>query len=128
MSQEPTQSAIPAIKVIAMPKDANADGDIFGGWILSMMDLAAAIVARSEAHGRVVTVALNNMAFHLPVYIGDRVECYGEVARIGNTSITISVQTWVERRDGSGRFKVTEGEFTFVAIDENRKPRQIKKS
>lgn len=115
----------PAIKVIAMPKDANADGDIFGGWILSMMDLAAAIVARGKVKGRVVTVAINNMSFHLPVYVGDCVQCYGDVVRVGNTSITVHVQAWVERRDCSGQFKVTEGEFTFVAIDKDRKPTPI---
>ena len=117
----------PAIKVIAMPKDANADGDIFGGWILSMMDLAAAIVARDAAHGRVVTVAIDDMSFHLPVYIGDCIECYGEVEKIGKTSITINVETIVERRINRECLKVTEGKFIFVAIDDDGKPRPIPK-
>lgn len=116
----------PAIKVIAMPKDANPDGDIFGGWIISMMDLAGAIIARRVAKTRIVTVAVNNMSFHLPVYIGDCVECYGEAVHIGNTSIRVRVETWVERRNDRSREKVTEGEFVFVAVGKDRKPVPIK--
>lgn len=115
----------PAIKVIAMPKDANPDGDIFGGWVISMMDLAGAIVARDVSKNRVVTVAVNNMSFHLPVYIGDCVECYGEVVHVGNTSIRVKVETWVERRNDRKREKVTEGEFVFVALGKDRKPIKI---
>jgi acyl-CoA thioesterase YciA len=118
----------PAIKVIAMPKDANPDGDIFGGWIISMMDLAGAIIARGVAKTRIVTVAVNNMTFHLPVYIGDCVECYGEVLHIGNSSIRVKVETWVERRNDRSRAKVTEGEFVFVAIGADRKPVVINKN
>lgn len=117
----------PAIKVIAMPKDANPDGDIFGGWIISMMDLGGAIVARGVARTRVVTVAVNNMSFHLPVYIGDCVECYGEVVHIGRSSIRIRVETWVERRNDRSREKVTEGEFVFVAVGKDRKPVEIER-
>lgn len=116
----------PAIKVIAMPKDANPDGDIFGGWIISMMDLAGAIVARATARTRIVTVAVHNMSFHLPVYIGDCVECYAEVVHTGNTSLKVKVEAWVERRNDRSREKVTEGEFVFVAIDKNRRPLAIK--
>ncbi len=120
------QGRIPEIKVIAMPADANADGDIFGGWILSQMDLAGGIVARDRARCRVVTVAVENMTFHLPVYIGDCVECYGEIVRIGRTSIRVRIETWVERRcrqpnAATLREKVTEGEFIYVAINEDRK-------
>lgn len=112
----------PAIKVIAMPKDANADGDIFGGWILSMMDMAGAIAARKRARRRVVTVAMDNVVFHKPVFIGDCVECYAEVTRTGNTSVGVKVETFVERKADGFREKVTEGQFVFVAIGDDRKP------
>ncbi len=111
-----------AVKVIAMPKDTNADGDIFGGWILSLMDSAAALIARDKAKTRVATVAINNMAFHKPASVGDCVECWGEVVKVGTTSIAVSVEAWVERRKTRAREKITQGEFTFVALDEFRKP------
>jgi len=107
----------PAIKVVAMPKDANADGDIFGGWILSMMDLAGGIVAKKIVRSRVVTVAVNNMVFHLPVFIGDCVKCYASFERVGTTSITLNVEAYVERAINGKEEKVTEGQFVFVAID-----------
>src|SRR5579885_2915005 len=92
----------PAIKIMAMPKDANADGDIFGGWVLSMMDIAGGITARKLAHSRVVTVAVNNMEFHKPVVVGDCLKCYATLKRIGKTSITMHVVAHVERfADGS---------------------------
>ena len=120
---------IPEIKVVAMPADANADGDIFGGWIMSQMDLAGGIIARDRANCRVVTIAVENMTFHLPVFIGDCVECYCEITRVGRTSIKVKIETWVERRrrrgTGSVREKVTEGEFIYVAIGEDRKPAVI---
>lgn len=112
----------PAIKVIAMPKDANSDGDIFGGWILSMMDMAGGITARKRAGRRVVTVAMDNVVFHKPVFIGDCVECYATVTKIGNTSLTVHVETYVERKLDNERLKVTEGHFVFVAIGPDRKP------
>lgn len=115
----------PAIKVIAMPKDANSDGDIFGGWILSMMDMAGGIAARKRAGRRVVTVAMDDVVFHKPVFIGDCVECYAEVVRTGNTSVTIKVETFVERRLDGTREQVTEGQFVFVAIGDDRKPAPI---
>ena len=115
----------PALRTIAMPADANPSGDIFGGWILAQMDLAAGNAAMQRAQGRVVTVALEGMTFHLPVFIGDEVSCYADIRRIGRTSMTIHVETWVRRRDGGSRLKVTEGVFTYVAIDENRRPRPV---
>lgn len=115
----------PAIKVIAMPKDANSDGDIFGGWILSMMDMAGGIAARKRAGRRVVTVAMDNVVFHKPVFIGDCVECYAEVTRTGNTSVAIKVETFVERKLDGTREQVTEGQFVFVAIGDDRKPAAI---
>ncbi|MGB1539946.1 MAG: acyl-CoA thioesterase [Rickettsiales bacterium] len=112
----------PAIKVVAMPKDANADGDIFGGWILSMMDLAGGIVARRRADRRVVTVAIDEVVFHKPVFIGDTVECFAEITKVGSTSVTVKVETYVDRRNSGDRHKVTEGTLIFVAIGEDRRP------
>lgn len=113
------------IKVIAMPKDANPDGDIFGGWIMSHMDLAGAIPARQLAKGRTVTVAIENIVFHKPVFVGDCVECYARIEKVGRTSVTVHIETYVERRSDLTREKVTEGKFVYVAIDKNRKPIEI---
>lgn len=118
---------VPAIKVVAMPKDANSDGDIFGGWILSMMDMAGGIAARKHAQRRVVTVAMDNVVFHLPVFVGDCVECHTKVSKVGNTSLTVHVETYVERKLDGTRLKVTEGHFVFVAIGEDGKPTPIGK-
>lgn len=115
----------PTIKVVAMPADANADGDIFGGWVLSQMDLAGGVVARKIAKGRVVTVAIDDMTFHLPVLVGDCLECYVDVVKTGTTSITLHVEAHVDRRHSHRREKVTEGKFVFVAVDEMRKPRPL---
>ena len=108
------------IRIVAMPKDANPDGDVFGGWILSMMDIAGAVPARQLAKNRVVTVAMDNVKFHLPVFIGDCLECYAVVEKVGNTSISVMVETFVERRESGERLKVTEGRLVYVAIDKNR--------
>lgn len=116
---------IPAIKVVAMPKDANSDGDIFGGWILSMMDMAGGIAARKRAGRRVVTVAMDNVVFHLPVFVGDCVECHTTVTKVGNTSLTVHVETYVERKLDGSLLKVTEGHFVFVAIGEDGRPTPI---
>lgn len=114
-----------AIRTIAMPKDTNPKGDIFGGWLVSQMDLAAGIVASIRAKGRVATVAIDALTFHKPVFIGDEVSCYVEIIRLGKTSITLKVEAWVRRALSNDTLKVTEGTFTFVAIDEDRKPRQV---
>ena len=114
-----------ANRMIAMPRDTNPGGDIFGGWLVSQMDLAAGSVASTVAMGRVVTVAINALTFHKPVFVGDEVSCYAEVTRIGNTSMDIKVETWVRRSLTKIGVKVTEGTFTFVAIDKHRKPRKI---
>jgi acyl-CoA thioesterase YciA len=118
------QSAMtePMIRVVAHPKDANPDGDVFGGWILSLMDMAGAIPARKRARTRVVTIAVDQMKFLLPVYIGDCLECYATIERVGRTSMTVMVEAMVERREGGQRLRVTEGRFTYVAIDKNRAP------
>ena len=116
----------PALRAIAMPADANANGDIFGGWVLSQMDdLAGGSLAVQRARGRVATVAITAMTFHLPVYIGDEVSCYGEIVRVGRTSITIHIESWARRHRGGERVKVTEGTFTYVAIGEDRRPRPV---
>lgn len=118
---------VPATKVIAMPKDANADGDIFGGWILSMMDMAGGVVARKRAQKRVVTVAIDKIIFHKPVFVGDCVECFAEVSHVGNTSLHVTVEAFVERRLDRVVEKVTEGLFVFVALGEDLKPTPIDK-
>jgi acyl-CoA thioesterase YciA len=108
-----------------MPADANPSGDIFGGWLISQMDIAAGMMASQRSHGRVATVAIDAMSFKLPVFVGDIVCVYTELKRIGRTSMTIHVEAWALRERIGDRVKVTEGQFTFVAIDENRKPRSI---
>jgi acyl-CoA thioesterase YciA len=115
----------PALRSIAMPGDANPNGDIFGGWLLAQMDLAGGSVASQRAQGRVATVAITGMTFHRPVFIGDEVSCYAAVTRIGRTSITIHIETWVRRHLSNERVKVTEGIFTYVAIGDDRRPRRI---
>lgn len=115
----------PALRTIAMPADANPNGDIFGGWLLGQMDLAGGNVANQRARGRVVTVAVERMEFHLPVSVGDEVSCYATIQRIGRSSMTIGVETWVRRRDGGAKVRVTQGVFTYVAIDQNGRPRPV---
>src|SRR5919198_474791 len=120
-SDEPAQ-AEPALRAIAMPADANPYGDIFGGWLLSQMDLAGGAVARRRAKGRTATVAITAMTFHRPVLIGDEVTCYAQIVKVGRTSITVKVESWVRRGIGEEQIAVTEGIFTYVAIDEDRRP------
>ena len=114
-------------RTVAMPSDANPAGDIFGGWLLSQMDVAGGIIAHRIAQGRAATVAVDAMKFHQPVFVGDVLCCYAAVARIGRTSIAVKVEAWAERRNSTLRVKVTEGVFTYVAIDADRKPRAITK-
>ncbi|HEX9464269.1 MAG TPA: acyl-CoA thioesterase [Alphaproteobacteria bacterium] len=115
----------PALRAIAMPADANPNGDIFGGWLLSQMDLAGGNTAHQRARGRVATVAIEAMTFHKPVHIGDEVSCYTVIRKVGRSSITIHVETWTRPSDGGSRTKVTEGVFTYVAIGPDRRPRPI---
>ena len=113
----------PSLRTLAMPADANPSGDIFGGWIMSQMDLAGAIYASHLVRGRLVTVAVEGMTFHQPVYIGDQVSCYCEIARTGHTSISVHIETWVRRKELEKEYtKVTEATFTYVSIDERRRP------
>lgn len=116
-----------ALRSIAMPADTNANGDIFGGWILSQMDLAGAIIAGEESQSRVATVGIAHTNFLRPVYIGDEVSCYTEIKKIGNTSITISIETWARRVRENRSVCVTQGEYTYVAIGEDRSPIPIKR-
>ncbi|HHL3492340.1 TPA: acyl-CoA thioesterase [Legionella pneumophila] len=113
------------IQTLAMPLNTNANGDIFGGWIVSQMDLAAGVLAKRISHGRVATVAINSMTFLKPVHVGDVVSCHVELVKVGNTSMTIQVEVWAYSSIKMEQYQVTEGVFVFVAIDENGKPRQV---
>ncbi|MEH6472168.1 MAG: hotdog domain-containing protein [Halopseudomonas sp.] len=120
------QNWMPSLRTMAMPADANANGDIFGGWLMSQMDLASASYAGKEAKGRVVTVAVDAMTFHKPVNVGDELSCYCRVQKRGNTSISVHVESWVTRHFSGGEEEmVTEGCFTFVAIDAKGHSRPI---
>jgi acyl-CoA thioesterase YciA len=115
----------PLIRTIAMPADANPSGDIFGGWLMAQMDLAAGNAAARRARGRCVTAAVDGMVFHHPVFVGDEVSLYASVGGVRRTSMTIRVEAWRRSPTDTARQKVTEATFTFVAIDENRKPRLV---
>ena len=113
------------LRTFAFPKDANPSGDIFGGWLLAQMDIAAGTVAFTRARGRVATVAVDAMAFHHPVLVGDIVSVYAEVVRVGRTSITMHVEVWAKRARTHEEIKVTEGRFSCVAIGDDRRPRAV---
>ena len=117
----------PVGRVIAMPADTNPEGDIFGGWLLAQMDLAGATPAFERANGRCATVALDGMVFHQPVSVGDEVSTYAKVIHTGRTSIRVHVEAWKRPRNHAqaASVRVTEGVFTYVAIDEDRKPRPL---
>jgi acyl-CoA thioesterase YciA len=116
----------PIIRTVPQPADMNGNGDIFGGWVLSQMDVAGGTVAARVAKGRVATVAITAMTFVQPIKVGDLVTIYGEVSKIGRTSITVALETVVQRRHDPTPIQVTHGTFVFVAIDENGKPRPVK--
>ncbi len=113
------------IRTLAMPADANPSGDIFGGWVLSQMDIAGGITAGQRARGRVATVAVTAMTFHLPVYVGDVLCVYTEIEKVGRTSITVAIEAWALRGRLHERVRVTEGRFVFVAIGEDGRPRPV---
>ncbi len=113
------------IRTLAMPADANPSGDIFGGWVLSQMDIAGGITASQRARGRVATVAVTAMTFHLPVYVGDVLCVYTEIEKVGRTSITVALEAWALRGRLGGRARVTEGRFVFVALGEDGRPRPV---
>jgi acyl-CoA thioesterase YciA len=114
-----------SLRAVAMPGDTNPSGDIFGGWIMSLMDLAAGVTAGTIARGRVATAAVSNLSFIQPVKIGDVVCVYTEVGRIGRTSITLAVEAWVLRRNQGTRMRVTAAEFVMVAMDDDGRPRPV---
>jgi acyl-CoA thioesterase YciA len=127
-------SAIPAsnapqgelvIRTIAMPANTNSNGDLFGGWMVSQMDLGGAILARNAAKSRITTVAIDAMEFHHPVYVGDIVSCYALLLKTGRTSLRIAIEVWAQRHKGGEHVRVTEGVFTYVAIDDQGKPHPV---
>ena len=126
-------SAIPAdhelvLKVIPMPADCNANGDIFGGWVMAQVDLAGAVLPARRVRGRIATVAVNEFIFKQPVRVGDILSFYADITRVGNTSITVDVQVFAERlREDNASLKVTQATLTYVAIDDSGKPRPIPK-
>lgn len=122
---ESPPDAAPAIRVTAMPADANPYGDIFGGWLMGWMDLAASSVASQHSHGRAVTIAVEGMTFHRPVFVGDEVSFYARLVRVGRSSMTIEVQAWRRPRDGDVAEKVTAATLTFVAVGADRRPREV---
>jgi acyl-CoA thioesterase YciA len=115
----------PVIRTIAMPADTNPAGDIFGGWLMSQMDLAGASVAGRVSRGRCVTVRVEAMVFHNPVFVGDEVSLFARVIRRGRTSMQVEVEAWRRTRVSEETTKVTEAVFTFVAIDAERRPRPL---
>ena len=115
----------PVIRIVAMPADTNPHGDIFGGWLMSQMDIGAGTIAMQRCRGRLVTVAMDGMVFHAPVAVGDEVSVYGELLGTGRTSMIVAVEAWRRRRDQDHAVKVTEAKFTFVAIDDNGRPRPV---
>ncbi len=114
-----------SLRTLAMPADTNPHGDIFGGWIISQMDKAGGTFAYHLAKGRVVTVALDSITFHLPVYVGDEVSCYCRLEHVGRSSIRVRVETWVRRKELDREEMVTAGLFTFVAVDDQARPREV---
>ena len=124
MSKVQTPKGELATRTLAMPADTNPNGDIFGGWVLSQMDIAGGVVATDLCRGRAATVHVDGMTFHLPVKVGDALSCFVELVKIGKTSMTFIIEAWVHRN--FEHFMVTEGTFIYVALNENRKPRPVK--
>ncbi|WP_271077856.1 acyl-CoA thioesterase [Aurantiacibacter sp. MUD61] len=115
----------PAMRVTAMPADANAYGDIFGGWLMSLMDSGAGLVAARRAKGRAVTIAMDGVTFHKPVKVGDEVSVYAEITKVGTSSIVIATDAYRRERHSEEEELVTSAKFTFVAIDDGGKPRPV---
>jgi acyl-CoA thioesterase YciA len=127
MTEGKRPSGEPAIRTVPMPADTNPNGDIFGGWLMARMDTAGAVAAVRRSRGRVATVAVTGMSFHKPVLVGDIVSCYAEIQKIGRTSMTVTVETWIDRHNGDS-YKVTEGTFVYVALDDQGRPRAVDSS
>ena len=124
-SVQPTDRGPAVIRTVAMPTDTNPAGDIFGGWLMAQMDMAAGNVAARRARGRCATISAEAMTFHRPVFVGDEVSFYAWIVKTGRTSLRIQVEVWRREREGEATMKVTEGLFTFVAIGPDRRPRPI---
>ena len=133
-TEKPQQSAKPlelpkgrevVLRVVPMPSDANYTGDIFGGWIMSQVDIAGSIPALRLARGRIATVAVKSFTFKQPVFIGDLVSFYADIVRVGRTSITVDVEVYAQRRTLHEVVKVTEATLTYVAVDDQRRPRPV---
>jgi acyl-CoA thioesterase YciA len=125
MSNPKPPAGQPAIRITAMPADANFYGDIFGGWMMSMMDLAASNVASRRSAGRAVTVAIDAVSFLHPVHVGDELSVYAKVTSVGRSSMKIATEAWQRDRDGERTAKVTQASFIYIAIDELGKPRPV---
>ena len=126
MTEEFLRPRVPAaVRTVAMPKDTNPNGDIFGGWLLSQMDIAGGLTAERRAKGRIVTVAVESMAFHHPVHVGDIVSCHAEVQKVGRTSMQVRIEAWAQGRGEDEAVCVTQGIFTYVAIDEQGRKREV---
>jgi len=124
-TRETPPEEAPLLRTTAMPADANPSGDIFGGWLMGLMDLAGGNAATRRARGRVATVAVDAMVFHRPVLVGDEVSIFACVVGVGRTSIRVRVEAWRRRLSEEETQQVTEADFTFVAIDADRKPRPV---
>src|SRR5688572_26961031 len=118
---------MPVLRIVPMPADTNAHGTIFGGWVMSQVDIAGSIPAWERAQGAVVTVAVNSFIFKEPVFVGDLVSFYARVLKVGRTSVTVDVEVWAQRNRSGIRdaVKVTEAQLTYVAVDDHRKPRPV---
>lgn len=120
------EGKMPQLRVMPMPADANVHGDVFGGWIMSQVDIAGSLPAVRRANGRVATIAVNSFVFKQPVFVGDLLSLYAEIVKVGNTSITVNVEVYAERnRLQVETVKVTEATLTYVATGEDRKPRML---
>ncbi|WP_233709875.1 MULTISPECIES: acyl-CoA thioesterase [Pseudomaricurvus] len=128
MDEDPIPTGELTLQTLAMPADTNPNGDIFGGWLMSQMDLAGSIKAAAIARGRVTTVAAGSMAFLRPVPVGSTISCYAEILEIGRSSIRIMVDVWLYAAETGERYKVTEGTFVYVAIDDNGRTRSIQQN
>ena len=125
MTESSAPRGEPAVRTIAMPADTNPAGDIFGGWLMAQMDLAAGNAAARRARGRCATVAVDGIVFHNPVHVGDEVTVYADLAAVGRTSMKFRVEAWRRSRDGDASLRVTEALFTFVALDHGGRPRPL---
>lgn len=115
------------IRTIAMPANTNSNGDMFGGWMVSQMDLGGAILARNTARSRITTVAIDAMEFHHPVRVGDIVSCHATLLKTGRTSMRVAVEAWAQRHKGGEHVRVTQGTFTYVAIDDAGRPQPVQR-